>query len=148
PKLHKACGIKKKKLDAPNGKLFDPTFINCQRSYVVLCVTDIFQILHSYFPWETIVDIYNDERYYYHVLWEQGDPKIDDIHADMAKLKELSSILRGEYDRCRDVWYAYKKLAAQAYYELVEQLPSIKSDPSYEYLTMGFDKLMIKQALK
>ncbi|KAI3853323.1 hypothetical protein MKX03_021877 [Papaver bracteatum] len=128
PKLHEVCGIKTKtKLDAPD---------------------DILQILHNYFPWETIEDIDSAERYYYSVLWEQRYPKIDDIHVDMAKLKELSSILRGEYDRCRDVWYAYKKIAAQAYYELVEQLPSIKSDPSYKDLTTGFEKLMIKQALK
>ncbi|KAI3831387.1 hypothetical protein MKW92_007227 [Papaver armeniacum] len=109
---------------------------------------DILQILHNYFPWETIEDIDRAERYYYRVLYERRDPKIGDIHADMAKLKELSSILRGEYDSCRDVCYANQKRAAQPYYELVEQLPSIKSDPSYEDLTTGFEKFMIKQALK
>ncbi|XP_026436057.1 uncharacterized protein LOC113333903 isoform X2 [Papaver somniferum] len=73
----------------------------------------ILQILHNYFPWETIDDIDRAERHYYRVLYERRDPKIDDIHADMAKLKELSSILRGEYDNCRDVCYANQKRAAQ-----------------------------------
>ncbi|KAI3923066.1 hypothetical protein MKW92_008482 [Papaver armeniacum] len=128
------------KLDAPDGKLFDPMVIK-----FVLCVTDILRILHNYFPWETIQDIDNTEHYYHRVLWGHRD---DDVTADMPKLKELSSILREEYDRCREVCYANSKRAAQPYYDLVDQLPSIKKDPSYKDLTTRSERYMIKQYLK
>ncbi|KAI3835921.1 hypothetical protein MKX03_029298 [Papaver bracteatum] len=130
----KACGTQTK-LDAPD---------------------DILQILHTYFSWETIEDINitnyilfptidNVEHYYHRVLWERRD---DDISADMEKLKKLSGILREEYDRCTEVCYANDKKAAQPYYELVEQLPSIKNDPSYKDLTTGSERFFIKQVLK
>ncbi|KAI3890603.1 hypothetical protein MKX03_010680 [Papaver bracteatum] len=65
---------------------------------------DILQLLHNYFPWETIEDIDVAELGYYRVLYEERNPKMDDITADLAKLKELSSILKGEYDSCREVF--------------------------------------------
>ncbi|KAI3956067.1 hypothetical protein MKW98_027381 [Papaver atlanticum] len=119
-----------------------------QSSYVVLLVAHILQLLHNYFPWETIEDIDVAERGYYRVLWEQRNPKIDDITADLAKLKELSSILRGHYDSGQEVCFANQKASAQPYYDLVEQLPNIKKDPSYKDLTTGWERYMIQQVLK